>query len=367
MKFKPHEFFKKHPELEEIAIRLDESEKEAKEKNEDMSKKKTGSTNPDEILNAGKKVFVYRPECGVISHYCKDGRWEQTPYIPKPGRDPFIKDLAKILESRDPDAIKVEIYKGKTKKKEPVYSKDIYLVTNSETSYMPSEQGQHENFESSIEKIRNTVKPNNYEIELLRKEFDARLKEQQHEAQIRELRLIHQNELSELKAAITERDEMIEELQEEMEGYEGQLNGLQEEKEKPFTEVLLGRVLSQAGENILRNNPKLLKIGLGITDEEIKKIWEGDPKNIESGKTSDNSSFCESSNDLEGLDPKHAQGIRDLITFFKQVKTDEFRKLFTIDCLLQDPQSGMLNHELTDKVLQYINENTKGNKEGNSE
>ena len=35
MKFKPNEIFKKYPDIEDIAIRLDESEKETKEKNKD--------------------------------------------------------------------------------------------------------------------------------------------------------------------------------------------------------------------------------------------------------------------------------------------------------------------------------------------
>ena len=102
-----------------------------------------------------------------------------------------------------------------------------------------------------------------------------------------------------------------------------------------------------------------MKIGLGLTDEEIKKIWEGGQKKIEDGKSSDNTSFSESNSagDLGGLDPKHAQGIKDLIQFFKQVKVDEFRKLFTIDCMMQDPVSGMLNNDLADKVLQFVNQN----------
>lgn len=360
MKFKPHDFFKKHPEVEEIAVRLDESEKEAKQKNKEIQKKKTEPVSTEETPKEGKKIFVYRPECGVISHYCKDGRWEQTPYIPKPGRDPFIKDLAKILESRDPDAIKVEIYKGKMKKSGAVYSKDIYLVTNpAEAKETTSELGSPENFESSIEKIRSTVNPNSYELELMRRDFDAKLKAQEHSSEIKELKLQQQHEINEMQAAIKERDGIIEEMEKELNEYEGHLEGLNEEKEQPFGEMVLGRVLMQAGENILKNNPKLMKIGLGLTDEEIKKIWEGEQKKIEDGKSSDNTSFSESSSvgDLAGLDPKHAQGIKDLIQFFKQVKVDEFRKLFTIDCMMQDPVSGMLNNELADKVLQFVNQN----------
>lgn len=362
MKFKPNEFFKKHPEIEEIAIRLEESEKESQKKNEELEKKRASSNNPEEIL--GKKKFQLYPECGVISHFCKDGRWEQTPYKPKEGRDSFIKELAKILETRDPDAIKIEIYNGKSNKaidKGPVYSKDIYLVTNPEVKEMPGELGCNPDFESSLEKIRGTIKPNNYEIELLRKDFDAKLREQAHAAEVRELKLEHDNKLRELDAALKERDAIIEEMKDDMSNYEGELNGLKEEKEQPFGQMVLSRVLTQAGENILKNNPKLMKIGLGLTDDEIKKIWEGEQKQLAEGKSSDNTSFSESGSaiDLNGLDEKHAQGIKDIVSFFKQIPVAEFKKLYTIDCMLQDPASGMLNHSLADKVLHCINQNTQ--------
>ena len=360
MKFKPHDFFKKHPEIEEIAIRLEDSEKDAKEKNKEIQKKKKAGIPNEDNTGTEKKTFVYRAECGVISHFSKDGRWEQTPYIPKEGRDPFLKDLAKILESRDPDAIKIEIYKGKTKKKGPVYSKDIYLATNpAELKEISSGLGCPENFESSIEKIRSTVNPNSYELELLRKDFDARLKAQEHDAQIRELKLQHQHEINDLQAVLKERNEIIEELEEELDEYDGALNGLKEEKEDSLSATVIGRVLTQAGENILKNNPKIMKVGLGLTDDEIKKIWEGSGKRIEAGKASDSSSFSENSSDesLEKLDSKHAQGIRDLVAFFKQVKMDEFRKIFAIDVILQDEKTGFLNNELADKILLFIKEN----------
>ena len=360
MKFKPHEFFKKHPELEEIAIRLDESEKDAKLKNEEMTKKKKSGTLSEGNLNESAKViFQYRPECGVISNFYKDGRWEQTPYTPKSGRDPFLKDLAKVLESRDPDAIKVEIYKGKTKKKTAVYSKDIYLVTNqAEIKESSNELGCPENFETSIEKLRAKVSPSNFEIEMLRKDFDAKLKEQQHASEIKELKLEHQNEINTLQASIKEKEEIIESLEEDLNDYEGHLEGLQEEKEKPFGEVLIGRVLMTAGENILKNNPRLLKIGLGITDDEIKKIWESSSKKIEEKREPDNSSFSEASpsNEFQGLDPKHAEGIRELNDFFKQISLVEFRKLYTISLIMQDPTNGKFNNELADKVLLFIKE-----------
>lgn len=366
MKFKPNEIFKKYPDIEDIAVRLEESEKETRERN-----KGRGTTSTEPVPGndgSNKRVFQYCPEHAVISHFYKDGRWEQTPYTLKPGREAFLKDLAKILETRSPDAIKVEIYKGKSRKTDPAYFKDIYLSENQpETS--PNGQEHSElgslvkKFDETLSETKKNPDASNFQIELLRKEFESQLKEQQHSSEVKELKHHHQSEINELQSIITQKDEYIEELEDELDEYEGELSGFQEESQKekssPFGEVILGRVLVQAGENLLKQNPKILKIGLGLSDEEVKKIFEKDSEQLDAAKTNDNSSFSETqiANDLAGLDEKHAQGIKDLIQFFKQINVTEFKKIFTIDCMLQDTKTGMLNTDLADKVLQFINQN----------
>lgn len=368
MKFKPNEIFKKYPDIEDIAIRLEESEKQARERN----KNRTNEPVPGGEGNS-KRIFQYCPEHAVISHFYKEGRWEQTPYTIKPGREAFLKDLAKVLETRNPDAIKVQIYKGKTGKNEAVYSKDIYLSEH-QPEASPNSQEQSElgslvkKFDESLTEAKKNPEVSSYQIELMRKQFEAQLREQQIQSEMRDIARDHQTEINELQATIAKQKEYIAELEEELDEYEGELSGLQEEskkeKETPFGEIILGRVLMQAGENLLKNNPKILKIGLGLSDEEVKKIFDGETGKLEVGKTAnDSSSFSETqaTDEYAGLDEKHAQGIKDLIAFFKQINVGEFKKLFTVDCMLQDPTTGMLNNELADKTLQFINENTKNN------
>lgn len=366
MKFKPNEIFKKYPDIEDIAIRLEESEKETKERNKSRGKENNEPVQNNEGNN--KRVFYYCAEHAVISHFYKESRWEQTPYTLKAGREAFLKDLAKILETRNPDAIKVQIYKGKTRKTDPAYSKDIYLSENQpeETNNNQDNSGIGslvKKFDESLNETKKVPHNANFQIELLRKEFEAQLKEQQHSSEIKELKQQHQNEVNELQYIINEKDEYIEELEDELDENEGELSGFREESEKekstPFGEIILGRVLVQAGENLLKQNPKILKIGLGLSDDEITKIFEKETQKLEAGKAGDNSGFSETAatDDYAGLDEKHVQGIKDLIQFFKQIKIEEFKKLFTIDCVLQNPKTGMLNEELADKVLQFINEN----------
>ena len=272
------------------------------------------------------------------------------------------------METRNPDAIKVQIFKGKTRKTDPAYSKDIYLSEN-----QPEENANdNENsgigslvkkFDESLSKTKKNPHNANFQIELLRKEFESQLKEQQHGSEIKELKQQHQNEVNEFQYILKEKDEYIEELEDELDEYEGELSGFQEEsqkkKETPFGEIILSRVLVQAGENLLKQNPKILKIGLGLSDDEVKKLFEKEPQKLEAGKSNDNSGFSEAqaTEDYSGLDEKHVQGIKDLLHFFKQIKIEEFKKLFTINCLLQDTKTGMLKVELADKVLQFINEN----------
>ena len=182
MKFNPNEIFKKYPDIEDIAVRLEASEKEAKKKQKEKDKRGKGNNEPVPSGETGsKRVFHYLPEHAVISHYYKEGRWEQSPFDIKAGREAFLQDLAKILETRDPDAIKVEIFKGKTRKSDAAYTKDIYL---SEDQPEPSPSGEENSELGSLVKkfdeSLNTAKKNpgnsSFQIELLRKEFEAQLK-----------------------------------------------------------------------------------------------------------------------------------------------------------------------------------------------
>lgn len=363
MKFKPNEIFKKYPDIEDIAIRLEESEREARDRNKNRG---SGNESVSTGETGGKRIFQYCPEHAVISCFYKEGRWEQTPFTLKSGREPFLKDLAKILETRSPEAIKVEIFKGKTRKGNPVYSKDIYLSDGISSNDIPehNELGTLvRKFDERLNETKNAPIDSGVQIELLRKDFEAQLKSQQYQSDLRELKQQHQSEINSLQGIIKQQEEYIEELEEELEDYEGELNGLQEEaqkeKETPFGEIILGRVLTQAGENILKQNPKILKIGLGLSDTDVKRIFEKSTPQLETGKSEDSSSFSETKGDgLEGLEAKHAEGIRDLLQFFKQIPTDEFKKLFVINGSMQNPKTGLLNTELAEKIIQLIGQET---------
>ena len=342
MKFKPNEIFKKYPDIEDIAIRLDESEKETKEKNRNRG----NNTNLSEEGGASKrkKTFQYTAEHEIISQFYKDGSWEQTPCTAKSGRENFLKDLAKLLETRNPDAIKIEIFKGKTCKGGAVYTKDIYLSeTGAQKGTNAGEQSAElgslvKKFDEKLTETKESPDASNLKIELLRKDFDAQIKENEHKSAIKDLGNEHQKEINALQATIKEKDKYIEELEADLNEYEGELSGFEEESRKekalPFSALIFSRVLVQAGENLLKQNPKILKIGLGLSEDEVKKIFETDAKKIESGQAAnDSSSFSEttSEGDYAGLDEKHAEGIKEMVDFFKQVSVTEFKKLYTID------------------------------------
>jgi hypothetical protein len=358
MKFKPNDIFKKYPDIEDIAIRLEQSENDAREKNKKTNEPSANSE------NGSKRIFQYVPEHCVIAAYYKEGRWEQAPFIPKAGKENFLKDLAKILETRKPDAIRIEIYKNKTPKSGTLYTKEIFFSEANETTEEKNGLGAMEKmFDDKLEQFKKNPDASNLQIELLRKDFEKQLLLQQHNAEKKDLDHYHQTEINSLQTAIRQRDEYIKELEDDLDIHEGELGSLkaeaQKEKSTPFGEILLSRVLMTAGENLLKHNPKILKIGLGLSDAEIKKIFESDTKELGAAKTeSDNSSFSESTSDeFSELDEKHARGIKDLVSFFKQIKIEAFKKVYTINCLLQDPKTALLNEELTDKVLAFTNEN----------
>jgi hypothetical protein len=358
MKFRPQELFKKYPDIEDIALRLEQSENEAKNKN------KKNREPAAEGEAGGKRIFQHVPEHALVSDFYKEGRWEQSPYTAKPGREAFLKDLAKILESRSPDAVRIKIFRNKTEKSGVLYSREIFFQNEGEEKNTDTNGlgAMEKRFDEKIEQFKKNPDTNNLQIELLRKDFEKQLSEQQHEAHRKDMQHEHQAEINALQLAIRERDEYIKELEDELDENEGELGSLKEEAQKekdiPFSGIILGRVLTQAGENILKHNPKILQIGLGLSDAEIKKIFEKDSKELGEGKNpTDSSSFSESTGDeLAGLDEKHAEGIRELITFFKHLKIEDFKKVYTIDRLLQDPKTLFLNEELADKALAFIRE-----------
>jgi len=362
MRFNPKQLFKRFPELEEIANRLDESEKKTKEKNDAISKK------PSEFTEGmkPKRIPIYHPEHCVISDTYNEGRWDKTPYTPKPGKEAFLQDIAKAIEGRKAEGIRIKIYNGKLCKGEPVYKTDVYFIEDvpieeTKKSNAVSSEGLGDvmqKFDQSLEKINaNPGSNSHYEIKLLRKDFEAQLKQKEHEAEIKELKHLHTQEIKELQDNIEELKEEVEYLEEDLDDKEGELSGLQNKEHKAsFGEVMLARVVTQAGENLLKNNPNLLKIGLGLTDEEIKEVWKnsGEQKKIES-KGEDNSSFETTATDeYAGLDEKQVQGIKDVVLFLKQLPFEDFRKIYTIFAHMQDRQSEKLNHALADQFIHLI-------------
>jgi len=360
MKFNPHEIFKNYPDIEDIAIRLEQSENDTRKRNKTQKTESSANTE-----GGGKRIFQNVPEHALITAFYKGGRWEQSPFTPKAGRENFLKDLAKILETRKPDGIKIEIYKNKTPKSGILYSKEIFFSEATGITEEKSGLGEMEKrFDEKLEQFRKNPDTNNLQIELLRKDFEKQLLQQQYEAEKKDLNHCHQSEINGLQTAIVQRDEYIEELKDELDEHEGELGSLKaeakKEKDTPFGEIILSRVLMQAGENLLKHNPKILKIGLGLSDVEIKKIFETDTKELgEEKKENDNSSFSESSanDEYKNLDEKHIEGIKELISFFKNIKVEGFKKVYTINCMLQDPKTALLNEELTDKVLAFTSEN----------
>jgi hypothetical protein len=348
MNFNPSSFFKQFPELKDIASRLHESELQARHRNEFNEKQASKQVN--EFTPPKKPQIVYGDHA-VISSYYKDRQWWNTPNVPKEGEKAFVKSLENIINTRNPDAIHVDIYKGKGgRSKGPDFSQDFYLTENVEeikplsAPEVPAriELGSViEQFDKKLENLKiSNPETGASAIELMKIGFERELDKIRAESEKKEIIHKYEGELKDLRNIVAQKDSEINELQSELEEMEGELGGVDENKAPAWMDHPLmqqgSRLLSGLMEKFVFQQPDRTALaGGGQAPATPSATLEEEPERY------------------PGLEPAHQEGIENLSDFFARLTLQDFREVFILLASLQHAD-GSLNREKLQQLTAFL-------------
>lgn len=338
----PEEIYSLCPDLRDIAIRLEDSVKEAIESNKNKKH--------------DKEIY---PEHSRIAQIWINGRWQDTALKPKSGRQAFEETLAAIVNTRNPSALKIEIYNGKR----ITSNRDEYTCYLAEDATVISEianKGLKGPGSESLELIKT-------EIETLKKgnpsSFELQLLTLKHAQELQNLKYEHQRALDEKQRIIEDLEIENQDLEEQVAEQDGELGSaadklLEKVAPKPF-HVILGAIAEQALEDFIIHRPKVLKDAFKLSDEQIKTIFTRDQKQIASASapaSENNTNFEEVKSDedeYKGYDPKHADGIKNIHIFVKALTPENYaliHNIFAFCCTAE----GEINMDHTNLLLAHL-------------
>lgn len=290
------------------------------------------------IEDNDKRNKVVNPDADEfhLSKYMKDGRWIRAPFIRKNGnKEEFIRDITRLMNSYDPEALEIIIYEGKTDNKR--ISKKIVF----EEPKQPDEGTAGNGSKSKDDK--EYFGDNELKLKLIGKDNEINLLKLQHESDLRELNRDYENQILALKETIKEQSDELDDYEAETKEHEtalgnvqNQYQELQKKKESHWLEPVVAGGVKTGISALFINYPQLLD-GIGLDEDQkkilIKKIREnlnGTAKELPPGNQpagSDASFTASGEDEFKGLTPSHAEMLKTLIPFLKQLPENELNVL----------------------------------------
>lgn len=356
------------PELQDIAVRLEESQKEAKQKNNERNKSR--SQNNESSAEKERRALSVNAEHAKISDYYKDGRWQQTSYISKSGREYFESSLMRLIDTRKPDAIKLKIFPSSRELKLR-YEKVIWInesernpdveKTESKNEVLGAITAQIETIQQQLqEQNKNApITDFNSQIQLMQLQQAQALKDIKHEHEIERLTNRFESEIKELKEELEDKESEIEELESELADVEDSLNGIDdkiEQAKNPDWLNLAGKAVGKGLENIAKENTKLVSDYLGMTETDLKDYFfqkDEKAKEIETPNSSSASYQEEKSSDpfahLSEDKKKYATAFLSIVENFSIADLQKI--VTTLNCLTTDGKTPTVDTDIYDAML----------------
>lgn len=366
------DIYAKCPELEEIAMRLEESEKDAKRKNSERSRSRGNNDSSDFQLsteNKKRRTMSVNAEHAKISQFYKDNRWVDTTFTSKPGRQEFENTLVRVIDTRKPDAIKIKIYPSArelTMKAE----KTIWLNTSAFNEDAEKNVQTNEPLgaiQEEISKIKNQLTETNKtapiqdmsaQIQLLQLQQAAALKDIQHKYEIERLSDRYEAEIKELKNELEEKDAEIEDLEQELADVDESLNGIEEKIEaakNPSYLDLAGKAISRGIENLAKDNTKLVSDFLGMTEDELAGYFKDkENKKIEKPATDNEASYSTASttqtDSFSHLSDEKRRYAETFLKFTEALEISDLRVIITM-LEMSTNEDASLNRDVADAMI----------------
>lgn len=362
----PDELYKIAPDLATIAERLENSVTNTASENARLqSQKRKNKDTPGISSNNFKTRY---PEHFRIIEILKQGRWEKIPNELKFGRDQFERDITTIASTRNPQAMKIEIFVGKRKITTPeTYT--IYLEESAKDgSHKAAELG---NVQES-EKIKeleskfialNKANGSTDSIDLLKADFAMQLNNFKHQAEINELKRDHERDMERKQDEINRLQDEVEDLEESLLESDNELSGAADQinaKVKPpaFQELAIG-ILYGIGKKFAIENPKYLSAVTNKTPEEVQQMLiqdsdEAEKNNTSSGKSESSASFTEvAADEYEGCTPDQKEKLINLHAFAKALSTADLDTFYNV-CAFCCMPDGSINKDNAGALIDFI-------------
>lgn len=370
----PEKILEKFPELQDIADRLERSEKLA---NDLKEKRKNPSSQAGEENQAKKREYVAPgPEHSFISEYRdKKGNWKTTAYTAEPGKEAFVKMLERCMNAYDPDGIKIKIFQ-RTKSRN---GQSFTIYFTEDTEEIKSENPVESLLGKRVDELETKLKEKGnapgdisnvmLDLKLLQRDtLHAQEKFQMVNAHNKEIEDL-QDENSTLKYDLEDANEYIEELEgivEERTEALGSVHSEYEKKEQKKEENPFVTMLAAVGESALKGfvikNPELLD-GFNLSAEQKQKLisklkTNEETKEVEGDKNGGASSSDPPTGidaDLKDKTKPHADALKNIWLYLKGLPLEDFKVIYEINMALST-QAGDMDKEIANSILETVRE-----------
>lgn len=368
------EIYQKAPILEDIAKRLNDSEEQIKDYNLKNKKNreaiKTGGD--QEQQSTYKTRFKQRyPEHFVIDKIFKNNRWETMAQLPASGRKEFESRLLQIVTTRNPEALHIDIYAGKTQSPTVDFTASL---TDDENVAAAIEESKKDGeallglLESKIQSWENKLEQNKAtnpanSLEAMQSKFELQIIDLKHNQKISDLTRDFQAQLAEKDREIDELEREIEDLEEQLDEQDQELGSaaekIKEKQSSPRFQNVLATIAETALTGVIVKNPSLLTKGLGMSPDAVKEIIAEmqTNKQIEEAKPSapsGSATFEEVTDDFSGFDPKHKESIVGMIDFLKSLSFEQFKMIYHVFFFMYNEESNSMDEENAKKLIAHI-------------
>lgn len=365
--------YSEFPELEEIAIRLEDSEKAANQKNRERKSSSPKESGEFQMSSESKKRSLsVNPEVSRISDFYKDKRWHSTSFISKPGRKEFETNLMRVIETRNPDAIKVKVFPSS---RELTCRLDQTFWLNKDAFSSEADKPQQNQsaglgaIETAIENLKQQFAENSkapsqnnemqVQLQIMQLNQAAALKDIKHETEIERIKRDYEDKIKEYQQALEEKEGEIEDLEQELAEVEESLDGIDEKIEaakNPSWIDLAGKAVSRGLENLAKDNTKLVGDFLGMTEAELGNYFKEKEEKAKQITTPENTttasySTTETTDNFAHLSDDKRRYAESFLRVVETMSIEDLKMLVTLATKVIN-ENGSLNHNIASVLLQ---------------